>query len=201
MSREKYIYYDLYEDERPYRWIGIVVWSLILFYLFSVVGFGVYTTPVENGRPVLADSEMRRTAKYIDTVWSMIEESQRIHEEASQVFFFYMNSRAIDSEEAADSIMRLRIRTLRAIEVLRNLSIPQRFSGIVLGSGNESISNPRAFHPRFEEVLKVQEMFVTEIYHYLSDFDESRLDVIEDLHSSYNKLSNDAFGLFVALVG
>lgn len=200
MYDDDFEYYDPYEDERPYRWIGIVVWSAILFYLFSLVAFGITTTPIENGRPVLADSEMRQVRRYVDFMWKAIDQTQRIYADSHRIFSFYINSNATDATSAINEIMSLRLEAMRLSEQVSRLSVPPRFSGIIVTMENEEYFNPKAFHPMFLETLAVEIDLLTEMYAYLTDFDPTRLSRIDELDHTLNELAEDSFGLFAALV-
>lgn len=200
MRDDNYEHYDLYEDERPYRWIGIVVWSIILFYLFSLIAFGVFTTPVENGRPVLADTEMRQTRRYIDFIWRSIDQTQRIYADAHRIFSFYLNSGVTDSSTAAEQIMSLRIEAMSLAEQLDRVTVPPRFSGRITTRGNTEYVLPKAFHPMFQELIAVLIDMLTEMYAYLTDFDEIHLARIDELDDVINNIAEDTFALFSSLV-
>lgn len=200
MHDDNFEYYDPYEYERPYRWIGIVVWLAILFYLFALVAFGVTTTPIENGRPVLADTEMRQTRRYVDFMWQAIDQTQRIYADAHRVFSFFVNSSATDASSATDELMSLRLEAMKLSEQVARLSVPTRFSGLIVSIDNEEYINPKAFHPMFLETLAVEIEMLTEMYAYLTDFDPARLHKIDGLDQTLNELAEDSFGLFAVLV-
>lgn len=200
-DRDKYRYYDLYEDERPYHWIGITVWGVIIFYLFSVFALGVFTTPVQDGRPVLADSEMRKTTRYINRMWTYIEESQELDFEARRILALFAESGVTRSSVASQEIWNVLLRLMTLTESVEKLTPPARFGGVVVLRNSEELVNDRAFHPMVIRVFEIQLELVTEMYQYLSDFDESRIVRIHELQMQYNRLAEEAFGLFVLLIG
>lgn len=192
--------YDLYEDERPLRWINTVVWGIIVGYLIFAL-IGVATTPIENGRPVLADAEYRRYERYVSTINQKITEVQSIYDElraTANAYRLYASSRASDSAY----VVRRSLARLEDIqEMLERMQVPERFSGVIGSSSRGDSVNERAFHFQFMETVSILSAYAEELYRYFTDFDERRWETIDALSRRYYSSATEAFSLFRRIVG
>lgn len=193
--------YDLHEEDRPYRWIGIVAWCIFAFYITGVFLFGVLTTPIENGQPVLADTEYRIYRRYVDSVFRYIEAVQDADDDLRRVAMLYSETRVERSSESASAVNEIRNRLLRIRKEVAALKVPPRFSGFVGMQDGKEIYSGTAFHTQFLDTIDLLINVATEMGLYFTDFNEDRWAVINQAWSEYNAKAISAFSLFTRIVG
>lgn len=193
--------YDLYEEERPYRWIGFVAWCIFSFYVIGVLVFGVLTTPIENGRPVLADTEYRVYRRYVDAMFRYIESVQDADEDLRRVAMLYSEARVERSSESANAVSEIRKRLLTIRQQVAGMKVPPRFSGFIGVQDGKEVYSGEAFHSQFLETIDLLINVANEMGLYFTDFNEDRWAVIEQAWSQYNAKALRAFSLFTRIVG